>query len=233
MPGHPDGQNYAIWRGPNFIATGVAPLSSASPINAQGQVTNYASVMLNFAGAPVAGADVVVNFYTDSTLSRELTFFEWTVPPGADLHVLMPAIGNFVTLSIQTTNIAQQLCPVSMYPTNTPATRLEYPVVGNVNGNLNENIALNSSIIHTLPFIAAGKGHVHFSDVTASGKLSYQVVTLDHNGARDKILVSGNAPVTSVGTDFAAPDRALGISVNNADLAAVHAAEWSLHVDSK
>src|SRR5579864_5313138 len=100
--GHPDGQNYAIWRGPDFLASANFLLSSGNPFMAQGLITNYASLCINFACNVPNGATVVAQWFTDATEAIPIGSMTWLVPNGYALRVIVPGVGNFVTVSITT-----------------------------------------------------------------------------------------------------------------------------------
>lgn len=233
MPGHPDGQNYAIWRGPDFLATNAFNLSASNPCNVQGQVTNYASLIVNvFANNP-GGIAVQVEFWTDSTLSIATLQLNWQLPQGVGLNVILPCLGNFVTAIITTPDVAATTSPISILPTNSVVQKPQYQTPGNRINSLTTSIPASTTVIIPMTWIAAGEAHVFFKDIAASGKLQYQVIEVAQNKTRAGTLFENDIPVTISQADMATSDVSIGMSITNTDAAAAHNAQYYLTVDAR
>lgn len=233
MPGHPDGQNYAIWRGPDFFASSAQHVDSATPIVAQGLVTSYASLVVNANSAITGGITVTADWYTDATFAIRTVRQQWDLPTLMNLDAILPCLGNFVQVVISTTSVAGGSIPASIYPTNTPVDAPRYVSTKNILGGNAVVVPAATTLEFTLPAIGAGKGHVYFEDVTASTKLTAKVATLKIDSTQDRPLVNIPNPVTSFQSDFNAPDLPVGIFIANGDGVAAHNCNYSLHIDGR
>ena len=233
MPGHPDGQNYAIWRGPQFLASVSQGLNSVTPINASGQVTNFASLVLNVNGGSASGVTVTVSWFTDQTATLLLFNQVWNVPAGTQLSVIIPCVGNFVQVQITTPAVPIIHIAVSIYPTNTPVSAPRYFSVGNeVSGNF-RSIAASTTVIASLPRIASGEGHFFLRDDVNSGKFNIAIGTLNLDGTFNIPMVTQDPLTTGFFGDLRCPDDPLGIFIQNLDGVAAHTLTYLFNVDGR
>jgi hypothetical protein len=231
--GHPDGQNYAIWRGPDFLASASFALSNANPFMAQGLITNFASLCINFAADLPAGATVVVQWFTDSTEAIPVGQVTWLVPNGYELHVIIPAIGSFVTVAITTTSVPAFNCPISVYPTNTSVGVTSYWAVGNFVQRSNVVIPAATTSQFNLPYIAEGNGYVYGIDPGATGHLQLSVRDYDQAGVLQGVIAQINTLAGPITQNFIAPAFAVAVTIQNTDGAVAHNCGFYLAIDGR
>lgn len=233
MPGHPDGQNYAIWRGPDFFVSSGIHIDSTHNATAQGQVTNYASVYLNVDPQMVPGVTATLNWYSDSTLSLIVKTHLWKVPVGTKLGCIIPASGNFVIMTVTTSSVAGGNVAISMFPTNTPASSLRYLDTGNRVQQFNLSVPLSSTKTDILPFVCAGNGYIYIADRNSTAKLSGRIVTLDENANSVARIVSWNTLTAFQAQQFNTDAQPLRVEVDNTDGAAAHFVDYYVSVDGR
>jgi hypothetical protein len=231
--GHPDGQNYAIWRGPDFNAQATFMLSAATPFNAQGLITNFASLCINFAANVPLGGRVVVQWFTDATLAIPLGSMVWRVANGQSLNVIVPAVGNFVTVAITTTNVGAVGCPISVYPTNTSVGVTSYWSVGNFVQNPNVSIPASSVLKFQLPYVAEGSGYCMGIDPNATGHLQLKINFADETFTFLGVIGQINTLAGPVAIQFIANPNPIYVSIQNTDGAAAHACTFYCGVDGR
>lgn len=228
MPGHPDGQNYPIWRGPYFAAAAATHIDSTHPFMAQGLVTNFASLAIEVFCTIAAGVTVTLRWWTDSTKTIQIAQVTWILQQNQVMSVIVPALTNFAELDITTTDVAGGACTTAVAPTNTPVTNYEYQVVNNIISNFNFSVAASAVLVFPMPFIASGKGQFFFQDVNASGKLSFEIGIAGLTGGIIGGLVFNPAPVTQAYGELILPDRPVVLEVINTDGVAAHNAGYQL-----
>jgi hypothetical protein len=233
VPGHPDGQNYAIWRGPSFAASNAFSLSNSHPFTAQGQITNYASFVIYAAPTNPGGTTVTVNFYTDSTQTISLGGFSWTLPGNSLLHVTVPGLGNFCTVSITTSDVASATMFVAVYPTNTPVEAPSYAGPGNFVQGFNVNVPASSTITAVLPYVSEGKGYIFIADHNSTGHLTGRIVTTNAAGGSVARLIDWNTLSSFQAQEFVCPATPIRLEVDNTDAAAAHTVNYFLAVDGR
>lgn len=233
MPGHPDGQNYAIWRAPDFFANTAIHVDSTHPAVGQGIVTNYASVFLNV--LPVTCPNIIVDldWYVDSTLAIHIKNQRWRVPLGSELGIIAPAAGNYAIMTASTTSVAGGTCNISMFPTNTPAQSPRYPNTGNRVQQFNFSVALSSTHVDLLPQIMAGNGYIYAADRNSTGKLTARLVTVDEIGNSLARLISWNTLTAFQAQQFTIDGQALRFEVDNTDAVAAHVVDYFVSVDGR
>lgn len=233
MPGHPDGQNYAIWRGPDFFASQAVHIDSTHPVNASGQVTNYASLIITLQSLTTPGITVTVTWFTDQTQAIQIAQQNWIVPPGYFLDLITPCMGNFVTVKMVTTDAVGANCSVAVMPTNTTTPVTRYLGQGNhvTAGNL--SIAANAVVLFPLVYVSAGKGHLFFQDIAASTKLEFILFYTDIAGVRSSDILRQDAPVGIFQADFNVADLPVGLRVQNTDAAAAHNVGFELIIEDR
>lgn len=232
MAGHPDGQNYALWRGPNFVNVLNFPLSAANPLQVSGQVTNYASLIIDVFGNPVNGLSVLLEWFADTALTKSITNQGWDVCAGQSLEAIVPCIGNAVRITVSTTTVASTGTPISFFPTNTPAQNNQYFGTDNQVQGLSVSIPAGTFPTIRMPWVMQGQGHVYFRDVAASAHLTLNVITLNADGTRKSILQDAVQPVTGAAFDFTAPGEPIGLQIVNSDVVA-HTCHYFCAIDGR
>lgn len=233
MPGHPDGQNYAIWRGTIFLANVTQAISNAAPINVQGQVTNFASLAINIAGGTAGGVTATVTWFTDQTATQQTAIQSWIIPAGCQLGVIVPCLGNFVKIQITTPTAPVTTIAVAIYPDNTPVSAPSYVWENGQIGQLALSIPAGGSTIVLMPQVMSGRGHYYFVDGTSSTHLSAHVITVTQAGAISTRLASAFAPFTVFQGDFVVSGEPIGVLISNNDGAAAHLVDYALMLDGR
>lgn len=231
--GHPDGQNYAIWRGPDFNAAANFPLSNSNPFMAQGLITNFASLALNVAANVPNGITVVVQWFTDATETIPLGSMTWLVPTGYKLNVIVPAMGNFCTVAMTTSNVASVNCPLSVYPTNSSVGVTSYWNTGNFVQKVNQSIPANTTLQFNLPNVAEGSGYCMGIDPGSTGKLQLVVKAIDQSSSIQGIIAQINTLASPIVVNFIAPAMGVALTVLNTDVANPHACDFYIAIDGR
>jgi hypothetical protein len=233
VTGHPDDQAYASWRGPDFAAAGGFPLSNANPFTTQGFITNFASLALFCNISSPGGVQVSVNFYTDDTMAISVGGFSWAVPFGVLLHVIVPGLGNFVKVTITTTDLPVHNANIAVYPTNTPVAVAAYQGAGDYVQGFNVSVPASATVTALLPYVAGGAGYVFLADRNSTGHLTGRVVTVKADGTSQARLVDWNTLASFQSQEFAAPEQSIRVEVDNTDGAAAHTVNYFCSVGGR
>lgn len=228
----PDYQSYGNWRAPDIAAETAWPLSAAHPFLVTGYVVNYASLMVNVFTAPADGMTVGIEFWTDNTATVNVGTFQYTLAASQALNVMLPALGNYCEILMSTTNPATTDVNIAVVPTSTAPSSPAYVQDQNFVTNADVSIPASTAVIEILPWVSAGEGHVFCKDITGSGKLLFQVITLTAAGAKSSILQEFDVPVTVAQVDLSVPAAPLGLLIDNTDTVA-HTAGYYFGVDGR
>lgn len=231
--GHPDGQNYALWRGPDFLAQLNQPINPANPVIVSGQVTNYASLIITMNAAIIGGFSVSVQWFIDSTMAIQTAIQAWTLAPTQTLNVILPCLGNYVKVSVTSPYGPGGVFPIAIYPTNSQVQAPKYTSIGNLIAGNVAVIAIGATDVLPLPAIASGRGHFFFRDETLSGKFSVGVISLKQDGTSDHTLAAQNPLNNTLYGDVNCPDIPMGLYIQNLDGAATHTITYSFHIDGR
>lgn len=220
--GHPDGQDYAVWRSSPLIDQANFALSATNPLNAQGTITQFQSLAIYAKIIGGLGAIVEGAFYTDSTATHITFDFRWRVPAVSILQVGVPIMGNFVKLSITTTSAPALSLSAFVEAMNTPVPSPQYINVANKVEANSVSLAPNAQSDLPFPYIGAGRCHVFAQDIGSSGKLNLSVWETDETGANLAQIDHVGAMGAQTELDFVMPAVPAHVLVTNTDGAASH-----------
>jgi hypothetical protein len=216
--GYPDYQTYPLWRGLPVTAQAFT-VTIASPQTVQGYVSSWSSIYLGCTG-PANGITVALTFFTDQSQATQLATFGFTVIAGTGLNYAIPIYGNYVVITLSTSQAGNQNVTLTVQPTNIAVLRPTYIGVENRIAVLAASVAATSTNTHLLPAITNGNGMLFFHDLTGSAKLNVRVRRLSEGAAEvdDHAGLFGSAAPTQV--PFMSGPRPVSISVFNTDVAA-------------
>lgn len=173
--GHPDFQDYAQWRGPFLINTAWT-CNNASPFTAEQIVTNFASVYLSITQTSGTGVTVFCQFYSDSSFTFLVGQKAWILNPNLPLNVMVPAMGNYCKLVIQTSQAAAAGGTVLFAPTNIIIGKVTYPQLTLTKEANNQTVGAGVTMPFPVIGIQEGPGILYVNPRTGG---STQVITLD------------------------------------------------------
>lgn len=173
--GHPDFQDYAQWRGPFLINT-AWNCSSGTPFTAEQVATNFGAIYLSITQTSGTGVTVFCQFYSDSSFTFLVGQKAWILNPNLPLNAIVPALGNYCKLVIQTSQPAAAAGTVLFAPTNIPVGKVTYPQLTLTKEANNQTVAATSSTPFPVIGIQEGPGILYVNPRTAG---STQVITLD------------------------------------------------------
>lgn len=228
--GHPDGQNYPIWRGPDFIANTAFPISASNPLAVQGGITNFASFVIFAAARAPQGVTVTVTFYTDATLSVSVGSFSWILPQNVSLHTIVPSLGNFVVINMTTADPNPLGMPVAVFPTNSPTSRPDYMAPGNFVEGTAVNVPQSSTLITKLPYLMTGDAYWYANDPNTTGKLQARFSLLNV-GSAELATMDIQPTLTTVRGSLVVPASPVAVVIQNTDAAAAHVVNFFAAVD--
>jgi hypothetical protein len=228
---HPDWQAYANWRGPTFATSFQFPLSSSNPYNIADYVTNYQALIVNVAGEPAGGLQVLIEFYTDATQTIFMGEHLWEVPSACALFAIVPVLGNYCVVNVTTPTTGTTDTTIVIVPSNTPAPSVRYNVEQNYVTGWNQSIAAGTTKFVPFPYISEGPSSFMFTDNGGSGKFDTYLAFQTQAGAEGNpfILYGAN---NQINFEFIAPRAAIGIAMTNTDTVA-HSASWYLCIDGR
>jgi hypothetical protein len=228
---HPDWQDYTNWRGPTFATAFDYPLSLAAPYSESGYVTNYQALVINIAGNPAAGLQVVISYYIDATEAIFMGEQVWNVPTSTALFCMVPVLGNFVTVQVTTTTVAVTDTTIVVTPSNTPCPSIRYNAENNYIAGNTVSIGASSTSIFPLPYVSEGPASIFFRDQSATGKFDVYIILISQTGgAGNYIYIEGGS--NALQFNFIAPRGAIGLRITNTDTAA-HNIDYYLAVDGR
>lgn len=233
MPGHPDGQSYALWRGTPLFASSSVAVSNGNPIIKSGLITNFASIRIRASTSPANGMTVNCQYFTDPTLIVPVGGYSWGVPTGMSLDVLAPALGNFVQVTVSTTTVAVFNIALAILGMNVGVSYPTYPFPTNDVESNSTSVAASSSLIVPLLFVMAGRCHFSFRDINSSTKLSFFVSVYNLDGTVGEPIIPNLAPQGQGFEDFTIDATPLCVNIANGDAAAAHNAGYFLSIDGR
>lgn len=195
---------------------------------AQGQIQNFASVFLNVNPSTVNGVTVNLEWFLDASLTVFLESQTWVVPIQSKLTCVVPAMGNYCTLSITTASAAGGTCAVSLYPSNIPADGIHYLGTVHSIAEVAVPVPISGAIFATFPSVAAGDYTLFGTDTGSSGHLTFTVTLANENSSAGPTVLLQFAPVTHFTQEFSSGDDPLLVTVSNSDAAATHNASFTL-----
>lgn len=221
--GHPDYQDYAIWRGPLTVdGFQTVSVGAGYTLTPNLNCTNFASVLLCITGITGAGITVAAGF-AGGAVNTPSNF--WTLLPGQQLYVLLPAATNRFFLSITTAQAGTQHFNLLVAPTNTPATRITYLNQNNSMHDVSRTLAAGAAMSYVLPYVQEGEIEAMLQPQDTSGKLEMAVTGLGENGLAAyaaNLQFAGLVPFqTQAQRVLVGPDPVL-IVVQNDDVANPH-----------
>jgi hypothetical protein len=227
---YPDYQGYPNWRGPDLTAASSFLLSAATPVSAEGYVTNYASITIYVIPSAPPGADVSVTYYTDSTLTVSVGGFAWVLPENTALHCTIPVLGNYAVFSVTTTDATSTSCIVAAIPQSIYVPNVTYHSDQNYVGAFNSSIPSGTTDTFPLPYVQSGRCSIHFQDLSASGKVSVFLWLANAAGARTTRIYNSNNSAGVIDVSLNVPGVALLLQVDNSDTVA-HSVDYFCVVD--
>jgi hypothetical protein len=183
--GHPDGQAYAVWRS-NAIAKGSnVALAAGVPIVTQTFLTNYSSLLLLVNCGNSAGMTVIVAF-NDAPGDTPTFSFSWVLPKNGSLERILPALGNNVKITLQTSQAGGTTTSYRIAPSNLTAN---YPAAPS-------QVAWNAAFPSQL--VAAGGTVTITTTRVDDGELNVILTPLDNSGSiTAKIQLAGEDGVVT------------------------------------
>lgn len=233
MTGHPDDQAYANWRGPLLGAATTAHIDSTHPITVKGYITNFSGIQVAVFGVGnFSGIFLVASFYTDATQSQFTGQKQWQLAPTQNINCVMPGKGNYVVITMSTTDVAGGTVSYAFSPTNLAAPSVKYNgILGLAAGNA-VSIPATTVQISIPGFLAEGPAYWFLNDHNGSGKIQGGPCLIDSNGNSGALIAFKVATVQSQGGSLIAPDFSIGMFIQNTD-AVAHPADWYLAVDGR
>lgn len=231
MPGHPDGQSYALWRG-NAILTAIETVTIASPFAFDATVTNFASLMVHVQTAAGNGGDITAAFYDDAGHTKFAGQFSWQ-PWACDLQVTIPILGNFLHFTITTPNAGNQVFTCYLAPSNVVVTRPVYTAGFNQVAAFGVSVGAGATVQLQFPDIAAGIVYLAVSFGDATAKLQFEVDELDHSGNGLDALIQPQTSQFPVYALTACGERCLNFKIINTDGAAAHTINYHVKILSQ
>ncbi len=228
MAGHPDDQAYAVWRG-DVIAAQQYTITIAAPVTISGLITNFASLLIRCT-APAGGVSAILQFFTDAGQATQVGSMAWTVSGGALLLSVVPALGNYFTLQLTTSQAGNQTVNASVLPVNLPTAVTKYPKINNAVAGQTISVPAGQTITANLPQICEGNGYAYFKPLDATGKLDCRVRELNEAGNGVFDLVSATAPLGETERSFMASFRPVQVAIINTDGAAAHSLDYRVQV---
>lgn len=191
--GHPDFQDYVNWRG-TLYKVGSFAITTVAPVNVAEYVTNFASLYLNVQLASGTGITITVNYYTDATLANFAGTFTWilaSAPVG--MQVIIPNLGNYVTVAVTTGQTGTQAGTLSITPTNVAIPSVRYPVTGNYQHGFSVNINASATLTAPFPYVSEGngQGQVQCGNATAPYTIEIDELNEGANILDNAFRVSG------------------------------------------
>src|SRR5216683_755926 len=212
MPGHPDGQSYALWRG-NALLSAQETVTNIAPFALDAIVTNFASLMVHVQAAANNGGAVTSQFYDDAAHTKFAGQFSWQLW-NCDLQATIPILGNYLHFTITTANAGNQVFTCYIAP-------------------FNVGVGAGATFTAQLPDIVAGLVYVSGFPADTSGKLQLEVDDLSAAGSGIAAII----PVQTFTVPFlmstACGERVLALKIVNTDGAAAHSISYHVRTLSQ
>jgi hypothetical protein len=233
VPGHPDYQNYANWRGPLIASNAAFALTAANPFNASAVVTNYASLCLDVTTVNTQGANVALTYFTDAGATVQVGSQSWDLMANVELSVMVPVLGNFVKLAITTVNPGAGNVSVVCFPTNTPVLSARYQHVGAHQHGTAVTVLASSTQQFVMPRIVEGPMTLFYRDRVVSNKLSFALFLANNDGSAGDRLYFDGPPATVQTVSLLGHNQPMLFQCNNTDAVTAHTFDFSWTVDGR
>src|SRR5216683_4682565 len=231
MPGHPDGQSYALWRG-NALLSAQETVTNIAPFALDAIVTNFASLMVHVQAAANNGGAVTAQFFNDAGHTQLAGQFSWQMW-NCDLQVTVPILGNYLHFTITTTNAGNQVFTCYLAPSNVAVTRPVYTAGFNQSEGLGVAVAATVTSFFQLPDIVTGTVYLFANEKDAASKLVVFINELDATGAAVGALCSASLGTTEALLSTACGERVLQLGIFNSDGAASHSLDYRIRTLSQ
>lgn len=218
--GYPDDQAFPNATGSPIADQQAFSLSAATPFDAQGFITNFASarVRVNPSGGG-NGCVCTVAYYADATLADQLGLYSWTISATSQLSAIVPNLGPYLKIDVTTSIGPAFTCQIQLTPVTTPVDKIEYPATGNEASMNAHSIGAGNTFTVILPFVVEGAGHVFVYPHDATGTINAEVDELTQMGTiAHKITGKDGLKSTAEWNgDFQAPAATIQLAVTNTD----------------
>lgn len=232
MTGHPDDQTYANWRGPLLGAFATYNLKNTTPVNVAGYVTNFQSLLVSVSLAGAAGYSIAISWWTDATQNILVASNQWTVSASQQIQMLVPTLGNYVTIALTTSSVPGFNINVAFAPTNLAVPSAKYVNSGNINFQSSFSVPAGTSSIFPLQFVSEGRMHWYASDVGSSGKIQLRISMLTASGSEAATIDQVNTLTSQNDGDVTLPAQGVGIVFQNTDVVA-HSVKFFIAADGR
>jgi hypothetical protein len=232
--GFPDWQDAPNTTGIPIINNAAFSLSAATPAAASGYISNYPSARIRIAPTGAAqGCTVTVTYYADSTLATVMGSYTWTLAAPSVLSVIVPNLGNFISLSVTTVTVAAFNCAIQLTPYIAVPESQRYPFVGNAILINNQVVAISGSFSALMPAVAEGPGYWFINPHDATGKLNFALWTTGQGGGQTILVDLNNGAVAPFNRTFLGDKATIGLFVTNTDGTATHAFDARVAIDGR
>lgn len=220
MPGHPDGQNYAIWRGTPLSQGNPYFLKASTGITAPAVVTNFESLLVFLSPVGPIPVTITITFYADQAFATPIGSLTWNLAKTQSITFFTPILGNFVKVFITTTDATGTNIAYSVQATNVPVTATRYVAEPNVIDVPLQSIAALTTVIFPLPNVGAGAGYWFVFDPNTTAKFSARVITLNPDGTEHGTIDRVSTVSNIYRQQFTCPDEPAGMLITNTDTVA-------------
>jgi hypothetical protein len=218
--GYPDYQDLPNWRGQVYNASAV-PVTIAAPKLIEEYVTNFASVYMRAQMTGGTGVKIELDWYTDSTKSFLVLSQVWQISGGGtELSVIVPAIANFLSCKLSTTNAGTQTVSFTLAPTNVqvPSTRYPGPVFSS--SALTTPIAGTGVLSVNVARMAEGEGYLSVNVSGHATSFNVFVQELDQTGTPLSTVFRQESTGQAINNRFKSGSNPLTFNITNEDAAA-------------
>jgi hypothetical protein len=218
--GYPDNQLLSIWRG-TPLGQGTFTVTTVASLVVQGWVTNFASLALFANLQNGVGVTIRTQFYTDDTLAVALqTYVHVLSTVGVGVDVVLPAMGDYVVVTIFTGQAGNNPVIYSIEPTNTPVTKPTYQGSPNSIDALAASIGAGVSQVIQLPYVMEGNGQLFVQCGNAGTSFNMEADSILESGALSSNLARSTAITGSGNLTFLAPSSPVQMTIKNNGAAA-------------
>lgn len=224
--GHPDWQSYANWRG-TLATVPATHYHTGSTVIGTFITTNYASVYVSADGTSGSGL-LTLQWYADEAATMPTEQVTFPVDGITAFNVLTPASGNAVRVSINNDLAPDVIFAFILLPMNIPVAKTVFHVDPWDTGELNRVVGASGSVTENITQIMGGLAHLYFDPQLGSGKMSFQLFSINEDGAQDLRLCNFTNLTVPSQQLVVLPSRPLQVVIANSDAVNGHSISWAL-----
>jgi hypothetical protein len=225
--GHPDYQDYPVWRSGNLLPTFSDSLGAGTTTYGPFVMTHWSAVSVR---AFVSSGNGVfkVNWWADQAMTQGLGAESFEISASTSLLTSLPVAGPYMSIAITAGPVTPLILNHWVMGSNNNPGRPIFPVVTDQVTALASSVPASTTFNLHPGWIVAGWSYLYFRPLDVTGKLSVEIDQIDKSGVTQARLYGPVLPTTQITQQFIAPGHPIQVQIINTDGAGAHSFDLNL-----